>query len=57
MGSSSPPFTGCVQPAACRDWAMQEDEELLVVGCADGQEWPMQEVQAPSWEVQVSICI
>ena len=35
---------------------MQEDEELVVVGCADGQEWPMQEVQAPFWEVQVSIC-
>ena len=35
---------------------MQEDEELVVVGCADGREWPMQEVQAPSWEVQVSIC-
>ena len=34
---------------------MQEDEELVVVGCAEGQEWPMQEVQAPSWEVQVSI--
>ena len=34
---------------------MQDDEELVVVGCAEGQEWPMQEVQAPSWEVQVSI--